>query len=431
MRRKKTRKQKQDEFKRRYDAVKNLMSTFAMSTVAVVAVVTLVPASPQAEIIKTVALSEEIVYQVNVTDEDNALDESTLFVVLENQLEYYEQPISLGENSGYFDNLEDDTQYWLSVYGNKGFGQERLDTELITTREQIGGTILSVTPDIQDHNTNYYVDVSIYDPDLKYSSINLYYGYTWEPGEELTYYEVPINSSRETLELMDIWTDYPFHIYLEGTTIDGNEVLDEIWVTPPYTFNADVYLAYLNNEELKFHVYGDMGVDNLKYNFNIYRGNMLLRTEEYIPEPDDYHGGYLIEDLLPDTTYVIEVEAVFTNPQTLSREAIIIYNEEHTTIKDYSYDHTITWFDTYIEITVNLNDPFDLFQVAYYETYDTTGDHEMWIEGNVYPFEVNGEDKTITFTFDIPIVESYTIYILMNNQTDNTIIQNIETINSD
>ena len=149
----KTRRKKNEETKRRFEAIKDLMSTFAMTTIAVVAAVTLIPTSPKAEVIKVVALSEEIVYQVNVTDEDNALDLSTLFVVLENQLEYYEQSISLGENSGYFDNLEYDTEYRLSVYGNKGFGQERLDTLMITTVEKIGGTILSVTPEKIDFST--------------------------------------------------------------------------------------------------------------------------------------------------------------------------------------------------------------------------------------------------------------------------------------
>ena len=93
----KSRRKKNEERKRRFDAIKDLMSTFSMATVAVVAAVVLIPASPKAEIIKSVALSEQIVYQVNVTDEDNALDVATLFVVLENQLEYYEKNVMVWE----------------------------------------------------------------------------------------------------------------------------------------------------------------------------------------------------------------------------------------------------------------------------------------------------------------------------------------------
>ena len=64
----KARRKKNEETKRRFEAIKDLMSTFAMSTVAVVAAVTLIPASPKAQVTKVVALSEEIVYQVTVTD---------------------------------------------------------------------------------------------------------------------------------------------------------------------------------------------------------------------------------------------------------------------------------------------------------------------------------------------------------------------------
>lgn len=231
------------------------MSTFAMTTVAVVAAVTLIPASPKAEVIKAVALSEEIVYQVNVTDEDNALDLSTLFVVLENQLEFYEQSIGLGENSGYFDSLKFNTEYRLSVYGSKGFGQERLDTLVITTGDKVGGTILSVTPEVFDFSTNYIVDVSINDPNLKYTSVTLYYGYRWEHDSELQYSSIDITSSRMEIELSDIFTSEPFHIYIEGTTLEGTEVLDEIWVTPAFELYASLYLNYINSKEFGFFIY--------------------------------------------------------------------------------------------------------------------------------------------------------------------------------
>jgi hypothetical protein len=287
---KKSRRKKNDETKRRFDAIKNLMSTFTMGTVAVVAAVTLIPASPKAEIVKSVALSEEIVYQVNVTDEDNALDLSTLFVVLENQLEYYEKAISLGGNSGYFDSLENETEYRLSVYGNKGFGQERLDTLMITTDEKVGGTILSVTPETIEYSTIYMVDVSIYDPDFKYTSINLYYGYSWEHDVELVYTSIAVTTSRMNIELNDIYTTEAFHIYLEGTTSEGTELLDEIWITPPFEFNTSIYMNTINSEAVSFYVYNEMDVGNIEYEMNIYKHDLLIRTEQIVLEEGEFEG---------------------------------------------------------------------------------------------------------------------------------------------
>ena len=432
MRRKKTRRQKNEELKRRFDAVKNLMSTFAMSTIAVVAVVTLVPASPKAEIIKTVALSDEIVYQVNVTDEDNALDLDTLTIVLENQLEYYEHPIILGENAGFFENLNINTQYRLSVYGDKGFGDERLDTEMITTREKVGSVILFVTPEVGHHDTIYQVDISTYDPDNLYSKIELVYGYKWEPDDELTYYRYEVTTDREMVEIIDIFTSYPIHMYIEGTTSDGIEVLDEIWVTPPFNLSSSLYLAYLNNTEVAFYAYGDIGVDDVVFTMNVYRGNYIIKTDSFTPS-SDYHGDskWVIKELLPNTEYLFECIATYTNPQTLRQEEIIIYSETHITMKDYSLTYNIETFDTYLEISITVNDPNNVFDYVFFETIDTSGEFDSFITSESYDLEIDGETKRITFTIEIPLVETYQINIGLRSYLDNNINQLIEPINKE
>ena len=425
----KSRRKKNEETKSRFEAIKDLMSTFAMSTVAVVAAVTLIPASPKAEVIKVVALSEEIVYQVNVTDEDNALDLSTLFVVLENQLEYYEQSISVGENSGYFDNLEYDTEYRLSVYGNKGFGQERLDTLMITTGEKIGGTILSVTPEITHHSTNYYVDVAIYDPNSKYITINLYYGYISGHGTELQYSSVPVTSSRMNIELFDIYTSEAFHIYLEGTTTEGTELLDEIWVTPPFELYTSLYMNYINSEEIGLYIYNDMDVGTISYEMNIYKNDILIRTDPIVLEQSEYESnGFVIDELSPNTTYVFECIATYTNPQTLRQEQDIIYQEEITTLDVYTYSYSVETFNDYMEVIITLNDPNNYFQNAYYESYDTSGDYDMYLDSGTYLFNDNGNDKSITLTIFIPTTSAYQITIGMRNQFDYSVRQIIDII---
>jgi hypothetical protein len=426
----KTRRKKQEQTKRRFEAIKDLMSTFAMSTVAVVAAVTLIPASPQAEIVKTVALSEEIVYQVQVTDEDNALDLETLYVVLENQLEYYEQPIELGEQSGHFEGLATNTEYRLSVYGNKGFGQERLDTLLITTREKVGGTILSVTPETIDFSTSYFVDISIYDPDLKYSDITLYYGFQWEhdPEADIVYSSIPITENRTTIELTDVFTSEPFHIYLEGTTTEGSVLLDEIWITPPFELYASIYQDYRNATQVGFFVYEDMYVEDISYYVNIYQNERLLRTDDVILEEGGHHGSsFVIENLRANTTYVIEVIAVYTNPQTLRREEQIVFNEEVTTLESYSIDYSIETIGEYYEITITLQDPSHNFQLTYYDVYDTSGEMDVYVTGSTNPFVPNGEEKASTFSILIPTTASR-ITIGVRNELDFSIKQIIEII---
>lgn len=425
----KSRKQKNEENKRRFEAIKDLMSTFAMATVAVVAAVTLIPASPKAEIIKAVALTDEIVYQVNITDQDNALDLSTVFVVLENQLEYYEQAINLGENSGYFDDLEQDTEYRLSVYGSKGFGQERLDTIKITTKEKIGGTILSVTPDQMDFMTTYYVDISINDPTLVYSSINLYYGYSYEHDSEFFYESILLTSMKEIVELTDIYTHDRFHIYLEATTVEGTEILDEIWVTPPFEMDSSLYVDFINSKQVGFYVYNDMLVENMSYEMNIYKNELFIRSEKIVLQDSLYEGNqFIIDGLLPNTTYNFECIAMYQHPQTLRQETKTIYTQEITTLNTYTYTYTIETLNDYIEITINLDDPNDYFQKAYYESLDTSGEQIMYLDGESYTFNGSLNDKSITFTIDKPISTAYQITIGMQNQNDFLINQIIEII---
>lgn len=426
-----SRKQKQDQNKRRFDAIKDLMSTFAMSTVAVVAAVVLIPSSPKAEITKAIALNEEIVYQVQVTDEDNALDLSTLVVVLENQSEYYEQPITLGEFSGHFEGLQSDTEYRLSVYGSKGFGQERLDTMKLVTKERIGGTILSVVPQGVDFETSYLVNLSVHDPDLTYTSITLYYGFPTEFDEEIIYSSINVIDPALSVELFDIFTSETFHIYLEGNTIDGPILLDEIWVTPAYQLYASVYLEYINDDEVGFYAYGDVDVGSITYQMNVYRNNLLV-TSKTISSSEDYEGiEFSMGGLAPDSMYQFECTAIYKNPVTLRTEETIIYEQEITTLSAYSYTVSIEEIGEFLEVTLIVNDPDHHFQIPYYDAYDVSGEHPMFLSAESFTFINNGTEKSVTFSIPIPIGISYEILIGMRSDADYTINQIIEIITND
>ena len=425
----KDRRKKREESKRRYEAIKDLMSTFAMTTVAVVAAVTLIPASPKAEIVKIVSLSEEIVYQVNVTDIDNALDLDSLTVVLENQLEYYEQPAILGEQSGFFEALESNTEYRLSVYGNKGFGQERLATRMVTTTDRVGGTILSVTPDTIGHSTSYYIDVSINDPDSKYTSIVLYYGYPMHPGEDIVYSSINVTQTRETLEILDLFTSEDIHIYLEGTTIEETELLDEITVTPPYTYYASIWNSYISKDAVGFSLYGDMNVEDQRFKMNVYNGDLLV-TSKIVSVESDGHGDIelAVDGLSPNTSYRFECTAIYTHPNTLRQTEEVIYEEEITTLETYSYTYTIETIGENLEVTITVNDPSHNFQEAYFVSIDTSGEFDNWLAEESFFFTPVGEEKTTTFTILIPISDSYKITIGIRNEMNHNIKHIIEVI---
>lgn len=424
-----SKRQKQELNKRRYEAIKSLMSTFAMSTVAVVAVVTFIPASPKAEILRSVELVDEIAYQVNVTDADNALDLSTLFVVLENQSEYYEQSIGLGENSGFFDGLLSDTNYKLSIYGSKGFGQERLATMTVTTKEKPGGVIYSVEPYMTEFSRGYFVNFKLSDPLLEYSSFNLVYGYSTEFDAELTYYSIPITLTDNRIELIDIFTHEPIHIYLEGVKGIQTEVIDEIWVTPPFVLHASVYPDSFSNSSIGFYMYGDEAVEHITFTMKVYKEEQLIRTASMDLQSHGHESSsLLIDKLAQNTTYSFICEAEFKNPITLRTETRIVYEQQLTTLDDYDIDYRITKVEGFYDVNIVMNDPNDYFQTAYFETYQLGEEYPIYLDGWSYPFIIDGNKKTVTFQIPIPEVNNYEINIGIQSDYDYMIRQTLKTI---
>lgn len=417
---KNSRRKKNEEKKRRFDAIRDLMSTFSMATIAVVATVILIPSSPKADIIKSIALSNEIVYQVNVTDADNALDLSTLYVVVENQIDYQEKPINLGNNSGYFEQLDHDTEYRLSVYGNKGFGQERLDTLMITTKSKIGGTILSVTQDEALIDAGYMVDLSIFDPNSTYSSINLYYGYSFGNESEIVYDSFPLTASSTNIELGNVHFNFEsLHVYLEANTFEGVALLDEIWVTPQFELDASVTHHYVTDEEIGFYVYSYDQIGIINYDMNVYKNNFLIQTRNIETGIHEFEDSMLVIDgLLPSTTYTFECIATYTNPQTLRVEQLTVYERELDTLDSYTYSYTKEIIGETLEITVILNDPSNQFTNVIYELTDTTGAHAMHLDDGMYSFEENGTEKSVTFTVFLPSIESYSITATLMNTNE-------------
>ena len=98
---------KQNEKNSRLEIIKSWMSSFVVTVVVVVVAVVVIPKSPEASIDNLTVFSNEVAYQVSITDQDEAITKDTLKIVLENQMEYYESRLSLGLNSGIFEGLKE------------------------------------------------------------------------------------------------------------------------------------------------------------------------------------------------------------------------------------------------------------------------------------------------------------------------------------
>ena len=172
-----------------------------------------------------------------------------------------------------------------------------------------------------------------------------------------------------------------------------------------------------------------MNIENITYEMNIYSDSLLIRTDQIDLDDSEFESSeFVIDELTPNTTYTFECIATYTNPQTLRQEQKIIYEEEITTLDIYTYSYVVETFNDYLEVTITVIDPNHYFQNVYYESYDTSGEHDVYIIGETNLFVNNGEDKSVTFTILIPTASSYRITIGMRNQLDSSIKQIIDII---
>ncbi|HAX02444.1 MAG: hypothetical protein A2Y45_04100 [Tenericutes bacterium GWC2_34_14] len=400
--------------KSRYEIMKTWFSSLMMTVVAVVTVTVLFPKSPTATILKYTALLNEISFQVQVTDEEHALDEGSLKVILTSQLENYEIPIGLGETSGVFDMLKANTTYILKVVGSKGFGNEVLDQVVVQTKEVSGGFIMGYTKSSDIFEPSFDIDVKVIDPGSIYQSIKLYYGTTYD---EQTFYEfVDITQTEMTVTLMNLFSRT--HLYLEAMTVNGLIILDEMWITPPFEMYASVYLDYYNQHDIGFMIYhgSNQNVEAV-YNLELFKGTILVETMKINSNEFSHYGEEVVfMNLDPLSEYTLRGHVIYTNPDTLQEESIPIEEIVVTTLGDYDVDVQIDYFARNLYVTLTVTDPNHYFQTPYVDLYDVTSGEQMWMSSHSFSFTPDGNSKSATLTISIPIDKDVLVVIGIKNE---------------
>jgi hypothetical protein len=200
-------------------------------------------------------------------------------------------------------------------------------------------------------------------------------------------------------------------------------------VIPPYSFYASVYRDYTSNDEIGFYLYGDMNVEILQYEMKVYIGELLVKTKVIKPSTSG-HGDtqFVVSGLTEETTYRFECTASYVDPNTLRTVNEVIYEEELTTLGEYSYTYDVETVGNEYIVTITVTDPNHHFQEAFYTSYDTSGEFDSWLMDGVNGFTPDGDSKTTELIITIPDSESYKIVIGLRNETDSTIREIIEII---
>jgi hypothetical protein len=423
--------------KSKFETIKSIIMSFTATVAAVVAVVVLVPTSPIAKIESVKAFTTDIVYQVNVTDQDGAITNDTLKVVLENQSEYHEVLLEPGLSAGSFSNLNPNTKYTLSVRYDKGFGLEKLATETIQTMEKDGAAFLGVS--IIDSNYDYYIPYQI---DIYYTNQSLTYQNLVLYIAQVPYYQVedPIyepyvidleGTSSITLDVMNENTRVL--AYLEATTTNNELiVLDELEFQTPLSIYASFYVDQIRPDGFGVSFYSDdSSTTEISYEVMIKQNKQTIKTVTPPQfEEGTQHGEslWIISGLRDETLYTLELYATYSDPITLQPTTRLIETFEETTISKFSYTIDIKDLIDIYEVTITLDDPGHNYQIANYTTYQPSEDYDMWLDSGQSPFNMIDNVKTATLIIPKTYPSPYYIEIYVSSETDYRYYITIQTI---
>ncbi len=403
----------QEKLKQRtkFQLFKSLFQALSTTVVTVVFVVVIIPNSPKASFDSIKAFSDEIIYQVSVNDEDNAIQGSSIKVILENQLTKEVNYIDVGQSMGSFTGLNPNTLYNLQVVFDKGFGDEVLAktevyTEAAFTAAFSGYNLLETG---ETSYLNYLVNIK-YSDEFNYDTVRVRYGLLYPSSEEIEIFQTIAISPMQTEFLLEDILSYQA-ILVVILEVEDNGVfipLDEVRIVLPFTIHSSMYLAYYNDHQAAFHLYFDYELPSATYWLETRLNDYLIDKTEVKQTGFDHHSSlHLVENLLPERDYVFQLYARYFDPITLQTKETIFSEVSLTTLEAFTYNYEIIEYDNYYQVTISTNT--DVFDQGFYDVYYIEEEISYYYSGSVFDFIQVDDNYSVSFRID---KQSFTDYYI-------------------
>ncbi|XFA98948.1 hypothetical protein ACAG96_08735 [Candidatus Izemoplasma sp. B36] len=408
----------------RFQALKSIFSSLLMTVTVVVVATIAIPKSPEAEILDLDIFTNQIVYNVFVKDSDSAIIEDTLIIELENQSELYTYPLQVGENTGVFTELSEDTEYTIRVLADKGFGPEVLDRETFKTYDKTGGAFtnheLLSEPDFFE--LNYLIGLFINDPFDEYISLQIRYGFKYDYNEEiLDYHVIPISKVDTEFFINSVFNEnIEVHVYLEAINTNSETVeLDYMTFRTPYNLYGSFYLQQVSYNLISVSLYPEYPENvELEYELVLMRNyteidRITLEQPSYDEEDFHHHfdASIIFDGLRPSVEYTLILIANYRNPYTLVEETKELYSESITTLEKPRYDIQVLETVEGYEIIISADEPLNSYNSFYYAIYEESEFGDFIYEGQSYSFEYYDNQYHVTFFISKPMLSDYKLEI--------------------
>lgn len=414
----------------RFQTLKSIFTSLFMTTAIVVVVAVILPKSPIATIDKIESYTNEIVYTINITDEDGAIIPGTLKLQLVNQSEEYERSITVGLSSGLFQELSPDTPYTLKVMADKGFGLEVLASEKIKTAPKTGGAITGFTLNSgeEEYLLEYLVNYFISDPFDEYQTVQMRYATKYPSEEEfMNYQTIALSKVDNESFISSIYnSNLDVQLILEAIDINDQVVeLDQIVFHTPYQIYGSVGIEMLSKESVSLYVWTEPIPDlDVEYEVVLMQGGFIVDRQDVImPDYDDEEFHHMeqplivFDDLFPETSYHVLLYATYHDPYTLVLTEKEVQRIDVLTTPDFDYTISIEEMGEYYFITIVIDDPKDFYDYGYYYSYTLDGESWLWNQSFQSPFQVFDDEKQVILEVFIPIDVTYKIEIGISDDT--------------
>jgi len=424
------RKQKTLDQRKRH-MLRNWISSFAITTVVVVATVIAPQIAPSATFDRVGSIDDQIYYSVTVQDPDRLLLEESLKIIISNQLENYEIDLTIGQNNGFIAALNRETEYEVRVVGSRGYGPEILAKAQITTSAEPGGAILSYQPQIPTvsdpmaHFLTYDILASAYDPNNEFVSVTLRYAvvYASEYSPQmdfgsLTYTDLPMTSDLMTFVLDYIPNNNIYLVLVLEAINRSNEtvILDKVVFRTPINIEASIYVSDASYDAIEIQVYPDYSIlPGIEYRIELYKSGNLLKTVDIAELPDSSHyGGQKLrfDHLQVETDYEMVLIATYQNPDTGLMETKTINTLTASTTPYYQLAVTVSDEGTYYQVDLSIDDPSDFIHHFKFVIYDVANGTQMYVSQTDLSMVLDlNNQKTSSFQIQKPIGYDYLIII--------------------
>ncbi len=427
---------------RKRHLIRRLLTSLAVTTVAVVATLTMASTPPSATIERIGSLGNRIYYTVIIKDTESALNPESLKMIASNQLENHEVLLKTGENTGVIENLSEDTEYVLKVVGSTGYGSETLAKAEVTTEDSPGGAILTTTllpfdpADEYHYYLTYDVRVMYQDPFTEYKSVVFKWttvsSIDYSADMDLTalsYTTELLTSTDQTFQLQDI-SNYNVYVILilEATTFDnGSLVLDTYITKTPLNIEASLYVTDASYSSLWVMVYPDFqAVEGIRYELELYEGDELIEVQtvsESIVEPHYDQKQYLFETLKTDFTYMLRLIAYYIDPDTGQDTSKEVNRVSAQTTPYYEVYADLNDLGEFVQIDLLVHDPSNFIHNFTYVLYDYTSGERVYLsQAEIVMTRDLNDDKVSSFEVYIPLgITEYVISIQANKQMSPTL----------